>query len=140
MFEKLTAHESDIACARDMIYGRVVKTVCVFKISILHAELFCALVHFGYKRLFASAEMLGESDGGVVCAGDGKALEQFVDAHLLALLEENLRAAHLACPRACRHHIGKRNHAVVYRFGDEKHSHDFRDGSGRQRLIRILFV
>ena len=72
----------------------------VDKVRVVHAELFGTLVHARDKRFLAACQVLAERDGRVVAGDDAHGLDEVFDAHLLALFEPDLAAAHRCGVRA----------------------------------------
>ena len=66
MLYQLARHYGDIACRKHVICNGIVKTVSIFKMRSLHAELGGAAVHFGNERLLAARHRLGKHNGGIV--------------------------------------------------------------------------
>ena len=139
MLDDLARHNRDIPRARNMIGRRVVKSVRVLKMRVLHAQLLGARIHLGNKGFLAAGYVFRKRDRGIVRGGHNQAFEQVVDAHFLADFEINLRAAHTRRMLARLYHVGKLDGPGVERFKNEQHRHHLGDGCRRKRLVRVLF-
>ena len=95
---ELARHERDVVGRGDMpVRGQA---RAVDKVRVVHAELLGSLVHARDKRFLAACQVLAERDGRVVAGDDAHGLDEVLDAHLLALFEPDLAAAHRCGVRA----------------------------------------
>ena len=116
------------------------QTRAVEKLRIVHAQLFCAVVHALGERLLGTGDVLGHGDGAVVGGVDGNALEHLVHAHLFALLEPDLAAAHRAGVGADGHDVARGELAAVELFHDEQQRHDLRHAGWGHVLVGVFLV
>ena len=85
----------------------------VDKVRVVHAELSGPFVHARDESLLAARQVLAERDGRVVAGDDAHGLDEVLDAHLLALFEPDLAAAHRCGVRAACDGIVIRKRAGV---------------------------
>ena len=112
----------------------------VDKVRVVHAELFGPLVHARDKRFLAACQVLAERDGRVVAGDDAHGLDEVFDAHLLALFEPDLAAAHGAGMGAGGHDVARIELAAVELLHDEQQRHDLRHAGGGQVLVGIFLI
>ena len=139
MGQQCAGHARDVA-RRRVVAGIVGQPRAVEKLRVFHAQFFRAVVHALGERLLGTGDVLCHGDGAVIGGVDGDALEHLVDAHLLALLEPDLAAAHGAGVGAGGHDIARGKLAAVELLHDEQQRHDLRHAGGGQVLIGIFLV
>ena len=139
MGQQCAGHARDVA-RRRVVAGIVGQPRAVEKLRVFHAQFFRAVVHALGERLLGTGDVLCHGDGAVIGGVDGDALEHLVDAHLLALLEPDLAAAHGAGVGAGGHDIARGKLAAVELLHDEQQRHDLRHAGGGQVLVGIFLI
>ena len=139
MGQQCAGHARDVA-RRRVVAGIVGQPRAVEKLRVFHAQFFRAVVHALGERLLGTGDVLCHGDGAVIGGVDGDALEHLVDAHLLALLEPDLAAAHGAGMGAGGHDVARIELAAVELLHDEQQRHDLRHAGGGQVLIGIFLI
>ena len=139
MGQQCAGHARDVA-RRRVVAGIVGQPRAVEKLRVFHAQFFRAVVHALGERLLGTGDVLCHGDGAVIGGVDGDALEHLVDAHLLALFEPDLAAAHGAGMGAGGHDVARIELAAVELLHDEQQRHDLRHAGGGQVLVGIFLI
>ena len=136
MGQQRAGHARNVA-RRRVVAGVIGQARAVEKLCVFHAQFFCAVVHALGERLLGTGDVLSHGDGAVV---GGVALEHLVHAHLLALLEPDLAAAHGAGVGAGGHDIARIQLAAVELLHDEQQRHDLRHAGRGHVLVGVFLV
>ena len=136
--QKFTGHQRHVISAGHVVFNGIVQPRAVFKVGVVHPELFRAFVHLADKRVTAAGDIFRERFAGIVGARHGAGFQKVVYAHLLADFQPNLRPAFFGGFFTHRYHIRKRNFAAVNRFGHKQKCHNFGNGRGIQLFVGVL--
>ena len=107
------------------------------KVAREHAELAGVLVHHLGEHVLGARDVLGQSDAGVVARLNDHAVQQVVDADLLADLDEHARAGHPPGLLGDRHLVLQVNLPLGERLENDICRHELRQTGRRKRCIRI---
>ena len=140
VLQKLFGHDCNISCRGQVGGCGIIQPVGIFKMTVAHAQFCGSAVHIRNKALQRSRNGLCQGRRRIVCRSDHHAFQQFVNGHLLSLLQIHLRTAHLGRLFADRDRILKVEFSLLNCLKNQKQSHDFGDGGRRQTLVRIQFI
>ena len=115
-----------------------IQTVAILEGGIGHPEIRRLLIHRRDKILFTAAHKLRQRDSRVIGGGNGGRLDHIIHAHLFALFEPDIGAAHRSGVSGCGHNIVHMDLAAVDRLHHERQRHDLGDGSAGARFMRIF--
>lgn len=96
------------------------------------------LVHQVGEGAFATGQMLGHRDAGVIPRGDDDAVQQVADRHLGIDLDEHLGAAGTPGLLADAHHVGQVDVAAVELALHQVGGHQLGQAGRRQTLVGVV--
>ena len=116
-----------------------VQAVAVFKAGLLHAQSRRFFVHPGHKGLLAAGHVLRQHHRRVVGAHNHRGLNQVVHAHLLPLLQPDVRASHGGRVGRGGQLVLQAELSLLHGLKGQAQGHHLGDGGAGPHLVGVLF-
>ena len=123
-----------------MIGDGIIQAVCIFKVSVFHAQFGSALIHSRHKACLAPRNPFGQSHSRIVGRTNDHTFQQILHGHAFAFLQKNLRASHRSRMGGGRDHVRIVQMTIINGFHNQKQRHNLRHRSRRQSLLHVFGI